>query len=196
VTGYWFLDDAPGWVPGELVDFLRSGPPPLLVGFGSTPFPEPERATDLVVRALTSARQRCVVVSGGSGLATGRLTDDILGIDFVPHDWVLPQVCAVVHHGGAGVTGAAIRAGLPSVVVPVFADQPFWAQRVFELGVGPPPIPARKLTADALASAVRLTTSPGMRRRAAALGARVRAENGVARAVEAIHHQLRLPPMG
>src|SRR5207237_271100 len=84
VTGYWFLDDDGGWSPPrELVDFLKAGPPPVFVGFGSTPFPNPEAATQLVIRALTSARHRGVVVTGGSGLAAGRLTDDILSVDAV-----------------------------------------------------------------------------------------------------------------
>jgi sterol 3beta-glucosyltransferase len=187
VTGYWFLDDPPGWTPpGELVDFLRSGPAPVFVGFGSNPFPDPETATKLVARSLARAGQRGVVVAGGSGLATGRLTDEVLSLESVPHNWLFPQVCAAVHHGGAGVTGAALRAGLPSVVVPVFADQPFWGQRVFKLGAGPRPIPAKRLTEGALASAIRATTSKEMRRRAAALGEQIRGEDGVARAVEAI----------
>jgi UDP:flavonoid glycosyltransferase YjiC (YdhE family) len=191
VTGYWFLDDPTGWVPpGELVDFLGSGPPPVFVGFGSTPFPEPEAATDLVVRALARAGQRGVLVAGESGLATGRLNDDVLSVDFVPHGWLFPQVCAAVHHGGAGVTGAALRAGLPSIAVPVFGDHPFWGQRVFKLGAGPRPIPAKRLTDDALASAIRATASKEMRRRAAALGEQIRGEDGVARAVEAIHEHV------
>jgi len=192
VTGYWFLDDPQGWVPpSELVDFLRSGRPPVFVGFGSNPFPDPEAATRLVVRALASAGHRGVVVAGGSGLATGRLADDVLSVDSVPHNWLFPQTCAAVHHGGAGVTGAALRAGLPSIVVPVFADQPFWAQRVFQLGAGPRPIPAKQLTEDALTSAIRLTASKEMRGRARALGEQIRGEDGVARAVEAIRDHIR-----
>jgi hypothetical protein len=188
VTGYWFLDDPVGWTASdELVDFLASGPPPVFVGFGSTPFPEPGSATDTVVRALTRAGRRGVVAAGGSGLATGRLTDDILSVDFVPHNWLFPHVSAVVHHGGAGVTGAALRAGLPSVVVPVFADQPFWGERVFELGAGPRPIPARRFTADRLANAIRLTASAEMGRRAQVLGEQIRREDGVAAAVQAVH---------
>lgn len=189
VTGYWFLDDTPGWVPPrELVDFLGSGPRPVFVGFGSTPFPEPEAATDLVVGALTRAGQRGVVVAGGSGLATGRLTDDVLSVDSLPHSWLFPRVCAAVHHGGAGVAGAALRAGLPSVVVPIFGDQPFWGRRVFDLGAGPRPIPARRLSLHALASAIRdAVGDAGIRRRAAHIGRRIRAEDGVARAVEAFH---------
>ncbi len=193
VTGYWFLDDTPVWVPpGELVDFLASGPPPVLVGFGSTPFPEPQAATDLVVRALARAGRRGVLVTGGSGLATGQLSDEVFSVNFVPHDWLFPQVCAAVHHGGAGVTGAALRAGLPSVVIPVFADQPFWGQRVFKLGAGPRPIPAKQLTDDTLAGAIRSTASKEMRRRAAALGEQIRGEDGVACAVEAFHHHVAL----
>jgi UDP:flavonoid glycosyltransferase YjiC (YdhE family) len=188
VTGYWFLDDLGGWMPpADLTEFLETGPPPVFVGFGSNRFPEPEAATRLVVRALARAGRRGVILAGGSGLATGRLVDNVLSVDYVPHYWLFTRVCAAVHHGGAGVTGAALRAGLPSVVVPVLVDQPFWAQRVFELGVGPRPIPAKQLTEDALASAIETTADPGMRRRAGALGEQIRQEDGVARAVEAFH---------
>ena len=96
-----------------MVDFLGSGPPPLFVGFGRNPFPDPEAAAKLMVRALARAGQRGILVTSESGLATGRLTDDILSVDYVPHSWLLPQVYAAVHHGGARVTGAALRIGLP-----------------------------------------------------------------------------------
>ncbi len=191
VTGYWFLGDPLEWeAPRELVDFLSSGSPPVFVGFGSTPFPRPEETAGLVVRALARSGDRGVLVAGGSGLPIGRLSDGVLSVVSVPHGWLFSRVRAAVHHGGAGVTGAALRAGLPSVVVPVFADQPFWGRRVFELGAGPRPIPAKGLTEEALANAIRLTSDEEMRRRAAALGERIREEDGVARAVEAIHHHL------
>jgi sterol 3beta-glucosyltransferase len=189
VTGYWFLDEVAGWAPPpEMTEFMESGPPPVFVGFGSTPFPQPEAATDLVVKALKRAGQRGLVVAGSSGLGTGRLADDVLSVDAVPHSWLFPRVSAAVHHGGAGVTGAATRAGLPSVVVPIFADQPFWGDRVFQLGAGPRPIPAKRLSMESLANAIRCaTTDTAMRSRAASLGAQIRAEDGVARAVEAFH---------
>jgi UDP:flavonoid glycosyltransferase YjiC (YdhE family) len=187
VTGYWFLDDLPGWAPtGELVDFLAAGPLPVFIGFGSTPFPQPEATTDLVLRAVASAGHRGILVAGGSGLPTGRLSPEVLSVDSVPHEWLFPRVCAAVHHGGAGVTGAALRAGLPSVIVPVFADQPFWGNRVFRIGAAPPPIPAASLTEDKLAVAIRAATSGEMRHRAAALGDQIRKEDGVARAVEIV----------
>jgi UDP:flavonoid glycosyltransferase YjiC (YdhE family) len=122
---------------------------------------------------------------------TGRLSDDVLSVDAVPHAWLFPRVSAAVHHGGAGVTGAATRAGLPSVVVPIFADQPFWGERVFQLGAGPRPIPAKRLSMKPLADAIRCaTTDATMRSRAARLGTQIRAEDGVARAVEAFHQYL------
>lgn len=195
VTGYWFLDDTPDWEPpGALTDFLTAGPRPVFVGFGSTPFPSADVATETIVGALTRAAQRGVVVAGGSGVATGRLTDDILSVDSVPHSWLFSRVSAAVHHGGAGVTGAALRAGLPSVVVPIFGDQPFWGERLHELGAAPRAIPARRLTTDALAKAILLTSGRELRRRAEALGEQIRAEDGVSRAVEIIHQHLGVVP--
>ena len=94
---------------------------------------------------------------------------------------------AVVHHGGAGTTAAGLRAGVPSIIVPFFADQPFWGARVAELGVGPKPIPRKNLTVEQLSQAIQMAvTNNAMRQRAANLGAKIRAEDGVARAVEII----------
>lgn len=93
-------------------------------------------------------------------------------------------MAAVVHHGGAGTTGAALRAGSPAVVVPFLMDQPFWGARVEALGVGPAPIPRKNLTAARLADALRRAMDDRpMRERAASLGEAIRAEDGVANAV-------------
>src|SRR5262249_20014860 len=114
VTGYWLLDDPPGWSPQpELADFLASGPRPVFVGCGTVPFPRPGEASELVARAVKRAGHRAIVVAGGSGLPTGELSPNVLSVDSVPHGWLFSRVCAAVHHGGAGVTGAALRAGLP-----------------------------------------------------------------------------------
>jgi len=90
----------------------------------------------------------------------------------------------VVHHGGAGTTAAGLRAGVPSIITPFFGDQPFWGQRVLMLGVGPAPIPKKKLTTERLAAAItQAMNDNAMRGRAAALGARIRSEDGIGRAV-------------
>ena len=75
-------------------------------------------------------------------------------IDSIPFSWLFPQMMAVVHHGGAGTTSMGLRAGVPSIVTPFMGDQPFWGQRVHELGVGPRPIPLRRLTVDQLTEAI------------------------------------------
>jgi UDP:flavonoid glycosyltransferase YjiC (YdhE family) len=109
-------------------------------------------------------------------------------IDAAPHAWLFPRVAAVVHHGGVGTTAAGLRAGGPSVVIPFFGDQPFWGQRVAQLGVRPAAIPRRNLTVDNLAQAIHTAvTDASMGQRAAEPGATVRAEDGVRVAVEAIH---------
>ncbi len=188
VTGFWFLDTAAHWrAPARLLDFLASGPPPVCVGFGSMHSRGAERMTELAVEALRRCRVRGILLTGWGGLGAGRAADDVYVTEAVPHDWLLPRTAAVIHHGGAGTTAAAVRAGVPSVVIPFMADQPFWGRRVHALGVGPPPIPCRELTAGRLAAALRTALEcPQTRRRAAWLGARVREEDGVARAVEAV----------
>jgi len=97
----------------------------------------------------------------------------------------------VVHHGGAGTTAAALRAGVPAFVVPFLGDQPFWGARVHALGVGPAPLPRKELTPSRLAAALALMDEPDMRTRAAALGARIRAEDGVGTAVRILEQAVR-----
>ncbi len=115
------------------------------------------------------------------------LPQSILCVPFAPHEWLFPRAAAAVHHGGAGTTAAGLRAGKPTVIVPHIADQPFWGQRVYDLGVGPRPIPRHKLTADKLAWAItEAVTNAEMASKAARLGARIRAEQGLENAVAII----------
>lgn len=193
VTGYWFLDYPTDWQPpAALVDFIESGPPPVYVGFGSMNNRKPEEIARLVLQALALSRQRGVLATGWGGLGDVDLPDTVFKIDAIPHDWLFPRMAAVVHHGGAGTTGAGLRAGVPSVVVPFTVDQPFWAHRVYVLGVGPKPIPRNQLTAERLAAAITQSMSDQeLRQRAAALGARICAEDGVACAIQAFEKHIR-----
>jgi len=152
VIGYWFLDSADNWTPpSDLMKFLQAGSPPVYIGFGSMSTRKPEETTDLVIKALKKTNQRALLFSGWGGLHREDLPDSVFMIDSTPHAWLFPRVAAVVHHGGAGTTAAGLRAGVPSIVIPFFGDQPFWGQRVQDLGVGPAPIPRQKLTVDRLA---------------------------------------------
>ena len=189
VTGFWFLDESESWVPpNALTDFIKNGPAPVYVGFGSMSNRNPEAMAELVIKALALAGQRAVLLSGWGGLDGKDLPDSIIMIDSVPHSWLFRHMAAVVHHGGASTAAAGLRAGIPSVVVPFFGDQPFWGQRIAELGVGPQPIPRKKLTAERLASAIRqAVTDHSMRQRAAKLGTQIQAEDGVGLAVQIIN---------
>ncbi len=188
VTGNWFLDATPDWTPPEdLVEFLAKGPAPVYIGFGSMGSRNPEETADLVLKAIAKTGQRAILQSGWGGLAAENLPENVLLVKSVPHAWLFPKMAAVVHHGGAGTTAAGLRAGVPSVVIPFFGDQPFWGNRIMKLGVGPAPIPRKQLTADRLAQAIQtMVGDPEMRRRSAELGAKIQAEDGVARVVETI----------
>jgi sterol 3beta-glucosyltransferase len=184
VTGYWFLDHLPDWQPpADLVGFLESGPPPIYAGFGSMPSRDPEKICRIVLDALRQSGQRGVIATGWEGLSQSDLPDEVFLIEVVPHDWLFPRMAAVVHHGGAGTTGAGLRAGVPSIIAPVTNDQPFWARQVKVLGVGPDPIPHRRLTAERLAHAMRVAVmDESICKRAARLGEVIRAEDGVGNA--------------
>ncbi|MFV9507210.1 MAG: glycosyltransferase [Oscillochloridaceae bacterium umkhey_bin13] len=194
ITGYWFLEPPADWVPpADLVRFLEDGPPPVYIGFGSMPSSRPEEAAAMVVQALTRSGQRGLLYGGWGGLRPERLPAHVHLTGAVPHHWLFPQMAAVVHHGGVGTTAAGLAAGVPSIVTPFFGDQPFWAKRVYELGVGPRPIARRQLSVDVLAEAIRVaTTDLTMQSRAADVGVRIRAEDGVARAVAVIEQHSRL----
>lgn len=184
VTGYWFLDPLPAWqAPAALVDFLHAGAPPVYIGFGSMGNRNPEQTTAIALKALSISGQRGVLASGWGGLSQADLPDTVHMLSSVPHSWLFPRMTAVVHHGGAGTTAAGLRAGVPSIIVPFFGDQPFWGQRVADLGVGPQPIPKKSLTAEKLAGAInQAVTDSQMRQRAADLGEKIRAEDGVMQA--------------
>ena len=188
VTGYWFLASADPWrPPAELAAFLAAGTPPVYVGFGSMAGRRPCRLARIVVEALRKTGHRGILATGWGGLESMHRPRTILKIRQAPHDWLFPRTAGVVHHGGAGTTAAGLRAGRPTLICPFIADQPFWGHRIHSLGLGPEPIPQRKLSAQALARSLRtLTGSDVIRDKAAAMGRRIRKENGIARAVEII----------
>jgi UDP:flavonoid glycosyltransferase YjiC (YdhE family) len=188
ITGYWFLDSPADWMPPPALSaFMQGGSPPLYIGFGSMSNRQPEEIADLVLQALAETGQRAVMLTGWGGMRKERLPDSIFMVDSVPHDWLFPRVAAVVHHGGVGTTAAGLRAGVPSVLIPFFGDQPFWAGRVHALGAGPAPIPRKELTVGRLGRSIReAVADDALRQRAADIGARIRAEDGIGRAVALI----------
>ncbi|MFJ6699886.1 glycosyltransferase [Streptomyces sp. NPDC091272] len=185
VGNWWPRHDAAERLPTELEDFLRAGPRPVLIGFGSMASGDGERLSEIAVQALRRAGLRGILQAGSAGLAADG--DDVLTIGDVPHALLFPRLAAVVHHGGAGTSAAALRAGVPAVTVPVTADQPFWAGRLAAIGAATDPIPFRSLTAERLADSLHQVVKQQAHSRAAAKAAQhLVTENGAGQALKAI----------
>jgi UDP:flavonoid glycosyltransferase YjiC (YdhE family) len=193
ISGYWFLDRDPAWEPPQdLAHFLENGQKPISIGFGSMTGKDAENLLQLCIEAIEKTDQRAVLLGGWANIGALQLPETIFQIDAVPHDWLFPRVAAVVHHGGSGTTAAGIRAGIPSIVVPFFGDQPYWGRRVHALGVGPRPIQRKALTVTGLAEAIlQAKEQQPMRERASVLGEKIRSEDGVGSAVAFISAYLR-----
>ncbi len=179
-TGAWILQDERP-LPGELTAFLGAGTPPVYVGFGSLPVPK--EIGRVAIEAIRAQGRRAVIEDGWAGLAPIDDRDDCLAVGAINQQALFGRVAAVVHHGGAGTTDTAARAGAPQVVVPQIVDQPYWAGRVAKLGIGAAhndPTPTTESLSDALRTALtpetcaRATTVSGkLRPDGAAVAARI-----------------------
>ncbi len=199
LTGYWFLDKPTQWQPpADLEDFLAAGEPPIAMSLGAMSLGEgadTEETVQLLLTTLRRAGVRAVVQGWTETLATLGLPPSIYPAGPMPHGWLFDRVRAIVHHGGFGTTAAALRAGVPSVVIPHIIDQRFWGERIETLRVGPPAIPRAKLSAERLARALKkVTEDQAMQSRAAELGAHIRDEEGVHNAVRLIEHMTAVAP--
>lgn len=185
ITGYWRLAPDGEWSPPpDLAAFLSAGEPPVYIGFGSMVGRDPRGLAALAVAALKRVGRRGVLATGWGGLESDNLPDSVLKIEAAPHSWLFPRMAAVVHHGGAGTTAAGLHAGRPAVICPFIGDQPFWAARCAELGIGPRPVSRKKLSVERLAAAIQAATSDEkLRANAERLANCLQAENGVDRAV-------------
>ncbi|KAF9455009.1 glycosyltransferase family 1 protein [Macrolepiota fuliginosa MF-IS2] len=207
VTGYWFLNDADvsarKWTPpDDLVQFIdtahKNGKKVVYIGFGSIVVSDPKAMTKCVIEAVVQSgvyailskgwSDRLHVKAGEAGEAEEPLPPQIYAIQSIPHDWLFQRIDAACHHGGAGTTGASLRAGIPTIIRPFFGDQFFWADRVEALGVGSG---VRKLTVASLTEAlITATTDQKQIDRARLMGEQIRSENGVATAIESIYRDL------
>ncbi len=186
LTGYWPLAAPAGWEPPPSLErFLDSGAEPVYIGFGSMRSRRMQTLMRSAVEALRATGRRGVIGAPEQALAGIELPPTIVPVQDVPHGWLFPRMRLILHHGGAGTTGAALRSGAPSAAIPFWADHFLWARRAFALGVGPRPVPATRLTAARLEDMIEACEGDRMiRMRASEVGDRLRNEDGVASAVE------------
>jgi len=183
VTGYYFFPpNKPYQPPVELLSFFQEGQPPVCITFGSMVHRDAERIDRIVHEALRRTGNRGVILSGWSQVKRPS-SNDLLYLESIPHAWILPRCKMVIHHGGAGTTAAGLRAGIPSIVLPFMADQPFWGRRVYGVGAGPRPIPVKDLSTERLVKAIAETETESLRKSAQAIGQQLQAEDGVAESV-------------
>jgi len=187
IPGYFFLDEIESYQPPvELREFLSAGKPPVCVTFGSTIYRNSERVYRAVLDALAKTHNRVIILSGWSNLQNVPLPGDVFMMDSAPHDWLLPQCKAIIHHGGAGSTAAGLRAGIPTIIMPSAADQPFWGKQVHAIGVGPKPVPIRKLTVEKLVEALIAAEEKSIRNTAQVIGRKIRNEDGIGKMVQLV----------
>ncbi|WP_246257370.1 glycosyltransferase [Amycolatopsis anabasis] len=173
-TGAWILpDDRP--LPDELEAFLDAGEPPVYVGFGSMAAHAPKAIARVAIEAVRARGRRVVLGRGWAELVPIDDADDCFVVGEVNQQALFRRVAAVVHHGGAGTTTTAARAGAPQVVVPQIADQPCWAARVAELGIGVAHQGSTP-TFDSLSAALTTALSPETRARARAVAGTIRTD--------------------
>lgn len=174
-------------LPEELERFISAGSQPLFLGFGSVSVKDPRALTRLVLDAVVLSGRRVVLGAGWAGLGAGTFSERVYVTGDVQHEVLFPKMAAVLHHGGAGTSHTAARAGVPQLALPQFADQHYWAHRLHLLGLGPSPVPPERLTVARLARALsELATEPRYRRHAAALGHAMRDEDGTSSIVAAV----------
>ena len=185
LTGYLVWErDRP--VDPALAAFVDTDPKPVVLTLGSlwNVYPE-ERIVRTVVSAARRAGRRVVRVGGRVDYPA----DDVYRATEVEYPWLLRHASAIVHHGGFGTTGEAVRAGIPQVAMPSFSDQPFWSQVAHRIGAAVRPVPLTQLTEQTLGRAVdECLRDRAMADRAADIGAKLAAEDGNNTAVKILEN--------
>lgn len=195
VVGFSFLSSGSDYKPpDDLASFLKAGPPPIYIGFGSIVVDNPGSLTRIVFEAIKASGQRAIVNKGWGNLGADEkdIPDNILMISKAPHDWLFQHVSCVVHHGGAGTTAAGLVLGCPTVIIPFFGDQPFWGSIVARAGAGPQPIPYKQLTTEKLTEAIKTALEPSTKEKAKEIGEQMRSEQGVRNAAISFYQHLDL----
>lgn len=209
VCGFFFRSPPSFTPPPDIDEFLRSGPPPVYIGFGSIVIDNPPAMTATLLSAVQALGIRAIISRGWSNLGTEQTNDQVFFLGDCPLEWLFQRVSAVVHHGGAGTTACGLRNGKPTVIIPFFGEyvydsldltsicfmlirrsQLFWGTMVASHGLGPAPISHRDLNAQNLTQAIRFCLQPEALAAAQKVALEMSEEAGVTAAVASFHRNL------
>lgn len=186
-TGAWFLDEPDYEISPVLQGFLDQGSPPIVITFGSVGGSRNIETTNILVEAVERAGQRAIIQTGWGHLGLENPPENICLVGYVPHNFLFRQGCCVIHHGGAGTTAAACRAGVPSITVPHWADQSYWGCTLRKIGVAPKPLHRQDMTPKRLAKRInQVISSRSMAEKAKTLMQQIEMEDGLTTAVRLI----------
>lgn len=198
VTGNWFYEEATSWEPpSDLVEFLDRGPKPIYIGFGSMMQGNTVEFARLIADTIKATGQRAVILTGWGAIDPETIAKagnpDIYCAKGAPHDWLLPRVKLAITHGGAGTIAAAARVGIPQIILPFAADQPFWRYQTHQIGINPIMLERKTLDRATLALAIERALTPEVVERARALKEGMDQEDGIQNAIDALRRWKFIP---
>ncbi|MGB4589546.1 MAG: glycosyltransferase [Clostridiaceae bacterium] len=195
VVGYWLVEEEKEYIPSaKLSEFLRHGSSPLIVSLGAMGFEskEDKAKLDIIINSINKSKKRAIIQGFNKTLENYKLGENIIAVGSLPHAWLFKQGYCIIHHGGMSTTATAIYSGIPQIVIPHITDQFYWGNRVFELELGPQPIPRKDLTEDTLIEAISCVNHhyEHFSHSATLLSRKIQTENGLDKTVELINQIL------
>ena len=184
-TGYCY-GQINGELDAELLDFIELGSPPVYIGFGSVIIKNPGEFTNIVIEAVEKTGCRVIVGQGWTGLGDKYINKDIFSVGETDHGSLFPKLAGIIHHGGSGTTHTAAKAGIPQFILPQFYDQYYWGNSIYKKGIGPKPIPPKKIKLKDMIIALDGLTKGVYRKAAKELSSRMQDEDGVKRIADII----------
>lgn len=196
-SGVWKKDNSnkiPNDPSPELQAWIRNGTPPVYFGFGSMPVLDPEAMWKMVAEICEELNVRAIINAGWSNTKGVQLNDDVFVIQNADLEWLFPQCSCIVHHGGVGTTHLSLEAGVPTLICSIFADNPFWGERITKLGVGKH-IRFKELSKEKIIKALKELQNEETRKKVAALGKQLKDENGLEIALDFIEQRIHTTPI-
>jgi sterol 3beta-glucosyltransferase len=187
LTGFLFLEENQAVLGEELEDFLARGKRPIVISFSSMPLQDPDSFKDKLVKALKETNNRAVILTGASGMHFEK-DEDIFILVKASHRLLFKEAKGIIHHGGVGTMAEALLSGVPQLMIPFTADQPFWANRLHNQGYALSPITEKNSTVSALAHAFKEMENEKYIRNAKTIQAVIETENGLKNAVKYIEN--------